>query len=78
MLMAIGALGWAACLTVLASEVGLSGAALLGSGLLLRLPVGVIMAMPSQALRPEGRAVGMGLFYTWLYLGMGMMPPAAG
>jgi cyanate permease len=77
-LMAVGALGWAACLAVLASEAGLSGAVLIGSGLLMGLPVGVIMAMPSQALRPESRAVGMGLFYTWLYVGHGLMPPAAG
>jgi fucose permease len=42
------------------------------------LPIGVIMSMPSQALRPESRAVGMGLFYTWLYIGHGLMPPAAG
>lgn len=30
------------------------------------LPVGIVMAMPSQALPPESRGVGIGLFYTWL------------
>jgi cyanate permease len=77
-LMAIGALSWAGCLLVLASGAGLSGAAMIVSGLLMGLPVGIIMAMPARALRPESRAVGMGLFYTWLYIGHGLMPPAAG
>ena len=57
---------------------GVSGAAITGAGLVLGLPVGVILAMPAQALRPEGRAVGMGLFYTWLYIGNAALPPAAG
>lgn len=78
MLVAIGALGWAACLAALAIGTGLSGAALIGAGLLMGLPVGVIMSLPSQALRPESRALGLGLFYTWLYIGHGLMPPAAG
>ena len=78
LLMSIGALGWAACLVALALEAGLSGAALIGAGLLMGLPVGVIMSLPSLALRPDSRALGMGLFYTWLYIGHGLMPPAAG
>jgi MFS family permease len=78
MLMTIGAVGWAACLATLALAVGFAGPALIGAGLLMGLPIGVIMSMPSQALRPESRAVGMGLFYTWLYIGHGLMPPAAG
>ncbi|MGG5819263.1 CynX/NimT family MFS transporter [Falsiroseomonas sp. HW251] len=78
MLMAIGALGWAACLVALALGAGMSGAALIEAGLLMGLPVGVIMSLPSQALRPESRALGLGLFYTWLYVGHALMPPAAG
>lgn len=78
LLMAIGALGWAASLMLLAAGSGASGVALVLAGLLMGLPVGVIMAMPSQALRPESRAIGMGVFYTWLYVGHGLMPPAAG
>ncbi|WP_043342232.1 MFS transporter [Belnapia moabensis] len=78
MLMAVGALGWAACLATLALAIGFAGPALISAGLLMGLPIGVIMSMPSQALRPESRAVGMGLFYTWLYVGHGFMPPAAG
>jgi len=47
-------------------------------GLLQGLPVGVIMAPPAEVLRPESRAIGMGLFYTWLYMGHAGLPPAAG
>jgi hypothetical protein len=36
------------------------------------------MALPAQVLRPENRAIGMGLFYTWLYLGHAGLPPLAG
>jgi predicted MFS family arabinose efflux permease len=71
-----GCLVWAACL--LALGVGSGAAALLVAGLATGLPVGVIMALPAQALRPENRAVGMGLFYTWLYVGHAGLPPAAG
>jgi predicted MFS family arabinose efflux permease len=47
-------------------------------GLLQGLPVGVIMALPAEVLRPESRAIGMGLFYTCLYIGHAGLPPAAG
>jgi hypothetical protein len=51
---------------------------LLGSALLVGLPIGVIMALPAQALAPSNRAIGMGLFYVWLYVGHGLLPPFAG
>ena len=37
---------------------------LVAIGILQGLPVGVIMSLPAEVLRPESRAVGMGLFYT--------------
>jgi fucose permease len=77
-LIAIGSMGWAACLALLASGAGLSAASLIGSGLVLGLPVGGILALPSQVLRPESRSVGLGLFYTCLYAGNTLLPPAAG
>jgi fucose permease len=76
--MAIGALGWAACLASLALLPGAEAAALFAAGLVMGLPVGVIMAMPAQALQPENRAVGIGLFYVWLYVGHAGVPPLAG
>jgi MFS family permease len=39
---------------------------------------GLIMALPAQILRIENRAVGMGMFFTIYYLGMGIFPALAG
>lgn len=77
-LMLGGCLAWGASLVLLA--LGLAPAALwvLLAGLVMGLPVGVIMAMPARVLRPESRALGMGLFYLWLYIGHGAVPPLAG
>jgi hypothetical protein len=47
-------------------------------GLLIGLPVGVIMSLPALALRPENRALGMGIFFTWLYVFQAGVPPFAG
>ncbi|MGK7870956.1 MFS transporter [Falsiroseomonas sp. E2-1-a20] len=47
-------------------------------GLMMGLPVGVVMSLPSEVLRPESRATGMGLFYTALYVGHFSLPPIAG
>jgi MFS family permease len=41
-------------------------------------PAGPIMAMPTGVLKPENRAVGMGLFYTITYAGMAALPAVAG
>jgi MFS family permease len=39
---------------------------------------GLIMALPVQVLSKENRAIGMGIFYTIYYLGMGVFPALAG
>ena len=39
---------------------------------------GLIMALPAQVLSKENRAIGMGIFYTIYYLGMGVFPAIAG
>jgi predicted MFS family arabinose efflux permease len=41
-------------------------------------PAGLIMALPAQALRPENRAGGMGVYFTWYYAGMAVLPALAG
>jgi cyanate permease len=46
--------------------------------LVIGLPAGVIMALSSEALRPENRATGMGVFYTWHYIAMTLLPALAG
>jgi predicted MFS family arabinose efflux permease len=42
------------------------------------LPAGLIMALPSQALSPHNRAVGMGVYYTFYYACMAILPALAG
>jgi hypothetical protein len=59
-----------------ASGVGLLAAfalIVLGMG----VPPGLIMALPAQALRPDTRAGGMGVYYTWCYAAMAILPIGA-
>jgi MFS family permease len=39
---------------------------------------GLIMALPTQVLSKENRAIGMGIFFTIYYAGMGVFPVIAG
>ncbi|MDP6705861.1 MAG: MFS transporter [Alphaproteobacteria bacterium] len=52
--------------------------AILAFGVLAWAPAGPIMALASEVIRPENRAIGMGLFYTWYYGVMGVLPGFAG
>jgi MFS family permease len=59
----------------------LPGAGLAASllfGLIGMAPAGVIMALAGQAVEPERRAFGMGVFFTIYYAIMFASPPAAG
>jgi MFS family permease len=47
-------------------------------GIAFAPPGGLIMTLPGEALRPEHRALGMGVYLTWYYAGMGVLPAAAG
>lgn len=47
-------------------------------GILAGPCAGPIMALPAQALAPRSRALGMGVFFTWYYVGMAVFPPLAG
>lgn len=38
----------------------------------------MILSLPASVLRPDHRGIGMGLFYTWMYLGHAALPPIAG
>ena len=51
---------------------------IISMGIIGGLPAGSIMAMPAAVLRPESRAIGMGLFYTIYYGIMAVMPTFAG
>jgi predicted MFS family arabinose efflux permease len=77
-LMTTGTVAWSLCLLALAFWDAVGAAAVVLAGIVMGLPVGTIMAMPAAVLRPESRAVGMGYFYLWLYVGHGALPPIAG
>jgi predicted MFS family arabinose efflux permease len=47
-------------------------------GAVAGLPCGAMMVLPGEVLRPQNRAAGMGIFYTWYYAGMALLTPAAG
>lgn len=47
-------------------------------GLLTGAPTGAVMSLPAAWLAPSSRALGMGVFYTWHYLGMAATPALAG
>jgi predicted MFS family arabinose efflux permease len=46
--------------------------------LVIGIPGGPLMALPAQALRPESRASGMGIFFTTFYVMMAVLPGTAG
>src|SRR3982074_3276326 len=46
--------------------------------LIIGLPAGLIMALSSEALRPEKRATGTGVFYTWPHAALTVLPGIAG
>lgn len=50
----------------------------LSLGLIGMAPAGVIMALAGEALRPESRAFGMGVFFTIYHAVMMASPPVAG
>ena len=47
-------------------------------GVVWAAPAGPIMALPQQALRPEERAAGFGVYFTVYNAAMTALPPAAG
>lgn len=77
-LFAIGCTGWALCAFVAASDPEIAGPAIVGAGLTLGLPIGLILALPGQIVQPSQRAMGMAIFYLWLYAGHGTLPAVAG
>lgn len=51
---------------------------LLVIGILAGLPAASLVGAPAEILRSETRAPGIGLFYTWYYAGMALLPGFAG
>jgi MFS family permease len=74
----------AVCMTAAAASLALLGlpggglAASLLFGLVGMAPAGVIMALAGEAMRPDQRAFGMGVFFTVYHAIMMASPPVAG
>src|SRR5690606_38754051 len=73
-LIAVVSLVLTALLLVAMHVAGPGMSLLLATGLVIGLPVGTLVAAPAQFLRPQTRAVGMGVFHTFFYVGMGLLP----
>jgi len=51
---------------------------LLAVAVLLCVPTALILALPGRLLRPQARGTGMGIFFTWTYMGHATLPALAG
>jgi MFS family permease len=74
---AIGIASWALCI------VAVRGGAdptvwLTLAGIVAGWAAGTLVAAPARFLAPAARAIGLGLFYTLFYLGMGVLPRLVG
>jgi len=76
MVLSVGILAYAAGMVAL--PVAPPWPTLIAVGLLGGLPTGLLVSAPTAVLRPEGRGVGIGFFYTAYYVGMTLLPPVAG
>lgn len=47
-------------------------------GVLAWAAAGPIMALPAEVLHADSRGPGMGIFFSWYYVGMGLLPALAG
>lgn len=48
------------------------------AGIFLGIPGGALMALSAEAVQPENRGPGLGVFFTWYYVGMTLAPALAG
>jgi MFS family permease len=74
---ALGILGWAVCIAAVRGGADPT-VALSIAGLLAGWAAGALSAAPARFLGPAARAVGLGLFYSLFYLGMGVLPRVVG
>ncbi len=47
-------------------------------GITAGIPAGALMALSAEAVSPDNRGPGLGIFYTWYYVGMTVGPATAG
>lgn len=67
-----------AMLMVLASRAEATIVIIIALGMSCGLATGPILSLPARVLEPETRAIGMGLFYTFTYLGLVLGPVLGG
>lgn len=53
-------------------------ASLIVLGIIAGVPAGALMALSAEAVSRENRGPGLGIYYTWYYLGMTLVPGLAG
>jgi MFS family permease len=53
-------------------------ASLILLGVIAGIPAGALMSLSAQAVSRENRGPGLGIFYTWYYVGMTLVPVLAG
>lgn len=70
-------LGSVATLVVLATGT-LPEVCLILLGIIAGIPAGALMSLSAEAVTRENRGPGLGIFYTWYYLGMTLVPVLAG
>jgi predicted MFS family arabinose efflux permease len=78
-----GALAFCACVALLPAAAATQSLILVAIAAALisilgSMPVSPMVALPAAAMPAERRAVGLGLFYTWFYVGAAASPPLGG
>ena len=69
----------AAALVMLAVSQGIAPEVLcIAFGVIAGVPAGALMALSAQAVSADNRGPGLGIFYTWYYVGMTVGPAVAG
>jgi MFS family permease len=70
-------LGSSAMLVVITTGT-LPAASIILLGIIAGIPAGALMSLSAEAVSRENRGPGLGIFYTWYYLGMTLVPVLAG
>lgn len=73
----LGLFAWSIALLFLSAR-STSWSWIIAAGLLGGFPAALLVSLPGEFLRPEGRAAGMGVFYTIYYFGCALLPAVAG
>lgn len=70
-------LGSSAALVVISTGT-LPAASVILLGIIAGIPAGALMSLSAEAVTRDNRGPGLGVFYTWYYLGMTLVPALAG